>query len=92
MMTKDFVSDNISITYISYAGTLSCEVKGYTPIGIVGYQIINGTTNGALYSYTKIGRAFVSNNTINYRIDENGASDKTPIVQVLFRVLYMYTG
>lgn len=90
IITKDTVDqDNISVNGSSVNSSISISATktGYTPIGVLGYSVINASSNGANYSNCVVTRVRVSGSTVNMTIKNSGAS--TARVHVYVDVLYI---
>lgn len=89
--TGTAVSDNISISAnnVSGAKTVSVAKTGYTPIGIVGYEIGNASTSGTNASpcFPYIMRINGSNISFNIRNTSSSASK----IKITFYVYYIAT-
>lgn len=89
--TGTAVSDNISISAnnVSGAKTVSVAKTGYTPIGIVGYEIGNASTSGTNASpcFPYIMRINGSNISFNIRNNSSSASK----IKITFYVYYIAT-
>lgn len=86
-------ADNISIAAAGSAGnyqytdgSVSCARSGYTPLGIVGFQINNATSSGTGSPAPFLAISDISGTTLSYRLTNyRTAAIK---VKVIFSVLY----
>lgn len=89
--TGTAISDNISISANNVSGgkTVSVAKTGYTPIGIVGYEIGNASTSGTNASpcFPYIMRINGSNISFNIRNTSSSASK----IKITFYVYYIAT-
>lgn len=83
------IKDNVSVngsgtTYTD--GNASIAKTGYTPLGVVGFRVINASSSGANGANVVISHAYISGTTAYFRV-KNTASSAAK-VRVYFTILY----
>lgn len=88
---EEYYTDNLTVSASNYVQGLTMDVSksGYTPLGIVGFRIQNGSTNGANASYISVYRSEISGTTLTYALRNHTSNDA--IIKVTFTVLYKAT-
>lgn len=82
--------DNISISKTSTAsGTITpTAYTGYTPIGVIGYDLNNASSSGQNLTTCVPLAIYFSSGTVSYQI-RNNSSANTAKIKVIARVLYV---
>lgn len=91
--TDNFDKDNISVpsggtSNSGYAdGTITVTKSGYTPVAVVGFSVVNGSSSGSNGAYCFPSKLYISGNTVEYRIQNR----KTQAAVVKLTVYVLYT-
>ena len=87
--TATVSKDNISITTGATSGTVNVDASktGYTPIGVVGLRITNGSTNGAHGDACVPFAWYISGSNVAFAVKNTHAS--TAVIKVTATVLYI---
>ena len=79
--------DNISVSSQSYSeSTVSISKTGYTPIGLVGWEIANASSSGTNRTKCFLFRYYISGNTLYYSIGNYSTSSAK--VRLYAQILY----
>lgn len=88
LTTGTCVFDNLSISSENNtSGNVSCARAGYTPIGVIGYDISNASSSGGYMSHCVMIAVKISGSTVYYQIRNNAS--KTAKIKCTFWVLYV---
>ena len=88
-VTDSVVKDNVSIATGATSGTVNVDASktGYTPIGVVGLRITNGSTNGAHGDACVPFAWYISGSNVAFAVKNTHAS--TAVIKVTATVLYI---
>ena len=82
------IADNISVSNGQVSdGNTSIAKTGYTPLGVVGYRVVNASSGGANGNYGVISHAYITGDTAYYRVRNTGSA--TMKVRIYFNILYV---
>lgn len=87
---EKLIKDNVSVsgTGTNYAdGNANIAKTGYTPLGVVGFRIINATSGGTNGANVATNQAYISGNTAYFRI--KNTETVTAKVRIYFTILYV---
>lgn len=87
---EKLIKDNVSVsgTGTNYAdGNANIAKTGYTPLGVVGFRIINATSGGTNGANVATNHVYISGNTAYFRI--KNTETVTAKVRIYFTILYV---
>ena len=90
--TDNFDKDNISVpsggtSNSGYAdGTITVTKSGYTPVAVVGFSVVNGSSSGSNGAYCFPSKLYIRGNTVEYRIQNRRT--QAAVVKLTVYVLY----
>ena len=82
------IADNISVSSGQKSdGNTSIAKTGYTPLGVVGYRVVNASSSGTNGANGVISHAYITGNTAYYRVRNTGSA--TMKVRIYYNILYV---
>ncbi len=82
------IADNISVSSGQTSdGNTSIAKTGYTPLGVVGYRVVNASSSGLNGAFGVISHAYITGNTAYYRVRNTGNANMK--VRIYFNILYV---
>lgn len=89
MLVEEKTVDNISVTASeTQTLTIPCGKEGYTPIGIVGFQLANASSSGARVSFVFVFAVYL--NTTDPSVKINVRNTNSSAAKVLARAWVLY--
>ena len=81
--------DNLKVSKTnSVSGTITpTSYTGYTPVGVIGYNMDNGSSSGTGVSLCHLFEMTLSSNKVAYQVRNSGSSDAK--IKITARVLYV---
>lgn len=89
MFEEVSIKDNVTVngSGTKYTdGNASVAKTGYTPLGVVGFRVVNASSSGANAGYVTMSHAYISGTTAYFRV--KNAESSSAKVRIYFTILY----